>query len=114
MIAKYNGKCDLTGTQIVAGETEIAKVGRFTLLAEYATSEAIDNWFATQIAEYTNIIAELRTLTGREFTNAESDFAATVQRRRSDKMLDLKFVAENTRGEVAQMQRNLNAKRQRA
>jgi hypothetical protein len=114
MIAKYNGKCDLTGTKIIAGETEIAKYGRFTLLAEYATPEAIDAWFAAQIAEYTNIIAELRSITGREFANAVSDFEATVQRRRSDKMSDLKFTAERTRGEVEQMQRNLNAKRQNA
>lgn len=113
MIAKYAGKCDLTGTAIVAGVTEIEKYGRLTVLAGYATPEAIDGWFAAQTAEFNSIIAELRTVTGREFPDAETKFADRVNRQRSDKTLQLDFVARNTRDEVAQMQRNLDGKRSR-
>lgn len=84
----------------------------------HSTQEEINAWFAAQIAEYSSIIAELRTLTGRAYAKdgatAEADFAATIERRRNDKMLSLDFVVTATLDEVAQMQRNLDRRRQSA
>lgn len=111
MIAKFNGKCDLTGAAIVAGQTEIAKYGNATVLTEYATKEAVEAWFAGQVAEYGRIIAELRTITGREYANAEQKFSEIVANRLNSKFFVLKQTADNVCADVAQMQRNLDAKR---
>lgn len=59
MIAQYNGKCALTGTKIIAGQTEIARVNRQTVLAEYGTQEAVDAWFAARVAEAYAIIDDM-------------------------------------------------------
>lgn len=88
------------------------------MINRYSTQEEINAWFTARIAEYSNIIAELRTLTGREYAKdghtAEGDFAANVERRRSDKVLGLDFVVTATLDEIAQMQRNLERRRQQA
>lgn len=88
------------------------------MITKNSTPEEINAWFAAQIAEYSSIIAELRTLTGREYAKdgqtAEGIFAATIERRRNDKMLGVDFIAQSTLDDVAQMQRILDSKRQQA
>jgi hypothetical protein len=112
MIAKYAGKCDLTGTAIVAGQTEIAKFGSATVLAEYANQEAIDNWFASKSAEMEAISNEIAQITGREYS-AFAYFSETLNRRRNDRFAILKSNAEWVRSEIAQQQRILETKRNR-
>lgn len=110
MIAKYNGKCDLTGTTIIAGETEIARVGKFTVLAEYGSAEAVESWFASQTAQVKEIAAEMAELRGRKNTLATM-FEESLERRRSGYMANIKLDAEWVRNEVSGMIRRLETLR---
>lgn len=116
MIAKYAGKCDLTGTAIIAGQTEIAKFGNATVLAEYATQEAMDSWFASQAAEFETVATQIAAITGNSeyVSNAVSRFTGDLERRRNDRFFVLKPVAEWVRSEIAQLGRILDRKRQQA
>lgn len=115
MIAKYDGKCDLTGAPITAGVTEIGRIGRFTVLAEYASPEMVDAWFARQVDEAKAILTEIAELLGRNpetyAAKPLNDFAEALQRRRSSRFANLKFDAEWVRSEIAGFQRRLEAQR---
>jgi hypothetical protein len=117
MIAKYNGKCDLTATSIVANQTEIAKFGTATVLAEYATQEAIDAWFAAQVEEIAAMMSETSQLRGREFDRNSNplftEFVANLERRRTSKFSVLKADADFVRNEHANVARRLEGQRNR-
>ena len=118
MIAKYAGKCDLTGTAILAGETEIEKFGPFTVLAGLGNQDAVNAYFANKIEEAAAILAETMQLRGREFDRNTNKFfqgfVEQVNARLSSKFFVLRGDAEWIRNEVAGMQRRLDDQRQHA
>lgn len=116
MIAKYNGKCDLTGTAIVAGQTEIAKFGHATVLAEYASQEAVDAWFASKVAEFESLARQIAEVTGSQtfVSNTTTEFNESLARRRASRFSILKSDADWVRSEIARMERTLKAKRNRS
>lgn len=117
MIAQYDGKCGLTGNKIVAGETEIAKYGRVTVLAEYASDEAVNGWFDAQLEKAAEICSETARLLNREFDRSTFpsfvNFAESLERRRNGKFFSLPVESEWVRNEIAGMERRLEQRRNR-
>lgn len=53
MLAKYNGKCDISGEEIKAGVTEIEKYrGLVWVKAEYASDEVVAEYVKNLVAGY--------------------------------------------------------------
>lgn len=116
MIAKYDGKCQLTRQPIIAGKTQIERFAGSFLLAEYATTEAVQNYFAERIAEIVGMAAEIAELRGRDAEKARAYWQEQCDAINPfvNRGISFRFATDRLHFEAEQMQSSLERVRNRA